>query len=98
MDVKQNKLVARSSGFSRDFQNGMIAYSVAESYSILTQAREKLDTGEISEDEFERISKDMVGYMNSSREFCVREGLSWEACEKMAGCKLDGVLGIQNRL
>lgn len=96
MKIEKNKLVNRAQVLNPDIQLGVIAYSVAEWASFITQADAKLNKGEITEDEYNTTVADAVEYIKSAKELVDEAKLDWNVCILLSRTNLNKYVETKN--
>lgn len=89
MKIEKNKLVNRAQVLNQDIQLGIIAYSVAETVSIIEQTDAKLNKGEINDEQHKAIVDDCVEYIKSAKEVCDESKMDWSVCILLSRTNLD---------
>lgn len=95
MKIEKNKLVNRAQVLNQDIQLGIIAYSVAEMASIIEQT-DKLNKGEITEEQHKAIVDDCTEYIKSAKEMCDESKMDWSVCVLLSRTNLDKYVECKN--
>lgn len=92
MKIEKNQLVAISTVFNKDIQLGVIAYSVAEMARFAKQAEKKVNSGEMEDEEYNKVFEGARKYIHSAHTLCKETGYDWEVCVLLSRENLDRFL------